>query len=82
MKGKPTSNTIIYKHSSFNGNPTMMTDSDSVTLNISFTAIFRTEFTSMFLTCISRLPRVSRFSYTASAVGLDTKQIRYTSIEK
>ena len=38
LKGKPTSNTIIYKHPSLNGNPTMMTNSDSVTLNISFTS--------------------------------------------
>ena len=37
MKGKPTSNTIIYKHPSLNGNPTLTTDSDSVTLDISFT---------------------------------------------
>ena len=38
MKGKPTSNTIIYKHPSLNGNPTMTADSDSVTLDISFTS--------------------------------------------
>ena len=38
MKGKPTSKTIIYKHPFLSGNPTMMTDSDSVTLNISFTS--------------------------------------------
>ena len=38
MKGKPTSNTIIYKYPSLNGNPTMTKDSDSVTLDISFTS--------------------------------------------
>ena len=36
MKGKPTSSSIIYKHHSLNGNPTLTTDSDSVTLDISF----------------------------------------------
>ena len=38
MKGKPTSNTIIYKHPSLNGNPTLTTDSYGVTLDISFTS--------------------------------------------
>ena len=36
MKGKPTSNTVIYKHPSVNGNPSMTSDVDSVALNISF----------------------------------------------
>ena len=57
MKGKPTSNTIIYKHPSLNGNPTMTANSDSVTLDISFTSDLPKEFTSIFLTCIFRLPR-------------------------
>ena len=38
MKGKPTTKTVIYKHPSLNGNPTIMTDSEGVTLNISFTS--------------------------------------------
>ena len=35
-KGIPTSSTIITKHHSLNGNPTLTKDSDSVTLSISF----------------------------------------------
>ena len=57
----------------------MMTDSDSVTLNISFTSdlpngIYKYVFDLYFsATCISRLP----FSYTANAVGLDTRHTIY-----
>ena len=36
MKGNPTSSTIITRHHSLYGNPTLTTDSDSVTLDISF----------------------------------------------
>ena len=36
MKGNPTSSTIITKHNSVSGNPTLTSDSDSVTLDISF----------------------------------------------
>ena len=36
MKGNPTSNTIITRYHSLNGNPTLAKDSDSVTLDISF----------------------------------------------
>ena len=36
MKEKLTSSSIIYKHHSLNGNPTPTKDSDSVTLDISF----------------------------------------------
>ena len=36
IKGNQTSNTIIKKHTSVSGNPTMTSDSDSVTLNVSF----------------------------------------------
>ena len=36
MKGRPTSSTIITKHHSLNGNLTVTSDSDSVTLDISF----------------------------------------------
>ena len=38
MKGNSTSNTIITKHNSVNGNPTLTSDSDSVTLDTSFTS--------------------------------------------
>ena len=37
MTGNPSSKTIIYKHYSINGDPTLTADSDSVTLDISFT---------------------------------------------
>ena len=36
MNGIPTSNTIITRHYSLNGNPTLAADGDSVTLDISF----------------------------------------------
>ena len=36
MKGKPTSSSVIYKHYSVNGNPTLTADSSSVELCISF----------------------------------------------
>ena len=36
IKGNATSNSIIKKHTSVNGNPTLTKDSDSVTLTISF----------------------------------------------
>ena len=37
MKENPTSSTIITKHHSLNGNPTLTKDSNSVTLDILFT---------------------------------------------
>ena len=36
MKGKPGSSSIIYKHHTVNGNPTLTADASSVELNISF----------------------------------------------
>ena len=36
MKGNPTSSSILKKHTSVNGNPTLTSDSDSVTLDLSF----------------------------------------------
>ena len=38
MKGKPSSNTVIYKHPSVNGNPSLTAGTDSATLDISFTS--------------------------------------------
>ena len=36
MKGKPTSSSVIYKHYSLNGNPTLTADASSIELDISF----------------------------------------------
>ena len=36
MKGNPTSNSILKKHTSVNGNPTLTKNSDSVTLTVGF----------------------------------------------
>ena len=55
IKGNKTSNTIIKKHTSVSGNPTMTTDSDSVTLNVSFVNDLPNGIYKSFSTCI--LPR-------------------------
>ena len=76
MKGNPTSSTIINKHSTVNRSPTLTSDSDSVTLDISFSNDLPKEYTSMSLTFTSHPPGTSRFFSTASAVGLDTRPPR------
>ena len=80
MKGKPTSSSIIYKHHSLNGNPTLTKDSDSVTLDISFSndlpsGIYKYIFDLYFSTTTS----IKVFLYCKCG-GLDISPTRYTSI--
>ena len=78
MKGKPTSNTIITKHNSLNGNPTLTASASSVVLNILFKNDLPKGAYKYVFDEFLRPQRALRFFCTVSAVGLDTRPRRYT----